>query len=179
MMYDMKKGFLVLFVLLPFILSAQYDGARYPVIPRPYSLLPFSGEFVINAETVIITDNKFYKNEIEHFRKEVRSIYGIDLKYGKGKYSSNFIYVSEDSLDIPNEGYNLYVTKNEINLYGGHAGIFYGLQTLFQLVNKIVFISAGDSNIAPIKSSFLRIPSCSIIDQPRFAWRGMHLDVSR
>jgi hexosaminidase len=178
-MYDIKKGLLVLFVLLPFILSAQYDGARYPVIPKPYSLLPFSGEFAINSETVIITDNKFYKNEIEHFRKEVRSVYGIDLKYGKGKYSSNFIYVSEDSLDIPNEGYNLYVTKNEINLYGGHAGIFYGLQTLFQLINKVDLIETRDSNITQIKFSLFRIPSCSIIDQPRFAWRGMHLDVSR
>jgi hexosaminidase len=180
----MKLRIALLFIFIfPFFVSAQYDAQRYPVIPKPYSLLPFSSNFTINSETVIITDNRFYRNEIEHFRKQVFSVYGIDLKYGKGKYSSNFIYISEDSLDIPKEGYNLYVTKNEINLYGGHAGIFYGLQTLFQLLGHTDLEYDADSNIVSIPGPryVIRhtIPSCAIIDQPRFAWRGMHLDVSR
>ena len=174
--FPMKFRLIILIsILFPFIICAQYNAERYPLIPKPSTLLPFAGEFTINAETVIITDNKFYKKEIEHFRQEIFSTYGIHLKYGKGKYSRNFIYVSEDSLDIPNEGYNLYVTKNEINLYGGHAGIFYGLQTLFQLIHPAAINSPNSTLRIPNVS----IPSCSIIDQPRFAWRGMHLDVSR
>lgn len=171
------------FTVFPLISSAQYDAARYPVIPKPYTLLPYAGAFTVNAETVIITDNKFYRKEIEHFRKQVLAKYGINLQYGKGKYSGNFIYVSEDSLDIPAEGYNLYVTKNEINLYGGHAGIFYGLQTLFQLLGHNEVQYDADSNITTIPGPRIvptySIPSCAILDQPRFSWRGMHLDVSR
>ncbi|MDQ3109082.1 MAG: glycoside hydrolase family 20 protein [Bacteroidota bacterium] len=179
----MRKYLLLILICFTSTASAQYNAERYPVIPKPYTLLPFSGEFIINAETVIITDSKFYRKEIEHFRKEVLSLYGINLKYGKGKYSDNFIYVSQDSLDIPDEGYNLYVTRNEINLYGGHAGIFYGLQTLLQLIGHNDAIYDKDSNIVSANFHFSfrqhTVPSCAIIDQPRFAWRGMHLDVSR
>ncbi|MEO5641929.1 MAG: family 20 glycosylhydrolase [Bacteroidia bacterium] len=67
------------------------------------------------------------------------------------------------------------------------------MQTLYQLIHPSVIDSIQydkDSNIVNIPgpryspNSKLRtqnflIPSCSIIDQPRFAWRGMHLDVSR
>jgi hexosaminidase len=171
-------------ILLPLFVSAQYDAQRYPIIPKPYSLLPFSSNFTINAETVIITDNRFYRNDIEHFRKQVLAVYGINLPYGKGKYSNNFIYISEDSLGIPKEGYNLYVTKNEINLYGGHAGIFYGLQTLLQLIhpNDSNSVNSPGPTYSPnskLTTPNFIIPSCAIIDQPRFAWRGMHLDVAR
>ncbi len=179
----MKHLVLFVFLIISTGLFAQYDAARYPVIPKPYSLLPLSGQFSINAETVILIDSKIYKKEVEHFRQEVLSTYGINLKYGKGKYSSNFIYVSDDSSGIPNEGYNLFVTRNEINLNGGRAGMFYGLQTLFQLLGHNEIVYDKDSNIVSIPGLRIiksySIPNCSIIDQPRFAWRGMHLDVSR
>jgi hexosaminidase len=189
-MYNLKRNTFIFFIFFSLTLSAQYDAERYPIIPKPYALLPFDGEFSLNAETVLITDNKFYRNEITFFRKQVKQFYGIDLKFASKKVGSNFIYISEDSTDIPNEGYNLFINRNEINIYGGHAGIFYALQSLFQLIHTAKQ-NDKDSNLvknipAPVHSpnstlqtpNFL-IPSCSIVDQPRFAWRGMHLDVSR
>jgi hexosaminidase len=159
---------------------AQYDAARYPVIPKPYSLLPFSGNFSFNEKTVIVTDNRFYKKEIEYFRQEVKKYYGLELNYVSKKVSDNFIYISEDSTDIPQEGYDLFINRNEINLYGGHAGIFYGLQTLFQLLGHNEYGNPRNTVIPlPHQKIYPSAPSCSIIDQPRFAWRGMHLDVSR
>ncbi|HTL82818.1 MAG TPA: family 20 glycosylhydrolase [Bacteroidia bacterium] len=153
-------------------LSAQYDAARYPIIPKPYKLLPFDGQFDLNANTVIVTDNKFYKNEIDLFLKKLKDIYAIDLKYVSRKVSSNFIYISEDSTDVPTDGYDLFINRNEINIYGGHSGIFYALQSLFQLIHR----NAAED--IPYMKQFY-IPACSVVDQPRFAWRGMHLDVSR
>jgi hexosaminidase len=173
------------FVFLPFTSNAQYDAVRYPIIPKPYALLPYNGEFKLNSETVIVTDNRLYRNEIDYFRKQVKAAYGIDLKFTSKRVSENFIYISDDSTDIPNEGYNLFVVRNEIDLYGGHAGIFYGLQSLFQLVQpeKDSVHYDKDSNIVNIPGPRIRfnyqIPSCSIVDQPRFSWRGMHLDVAR
>ncbi len=167
----LKCLMLMMFLFTGVLLNAQYDANRYPIIPKPYQLLPFSGEFLIDSKTVILTDNRFYHKEIDFFRKQVKDVYGIDLKYGNKKVSGNFIYISEDSMDIPNEGYDLFVIKNEINIYGGHAGIFYALESLFQLIHP----STGSQfPIAP-----LNVPSCSIVDQPRFTWRGMHLDVAR
>ncbi len=161
----------IVLVLIGNFANAQYDAERYPIIPKPYTLLPFNGDFNLNSETVIVTDNRFYRKEIEFFRQQVKKYYSVDLKYATKKVSGNFIYISEDSTDIPNEGYNLFINRNDINIYGGHAGIFYALQSLFQLFH---FTTLNGNGIPQFT-----IPSCSIVDQPRFPWRGMHLDVSR
>ncbi|MFI5134969.1 MAG: beta-N-acetylhexosaminidase, partial [Chitinophagales bacterium] len=65
------------------------------------------------------------------------------------------------------EGYELSVLKNEIKITAKDgAGLFYGLQSLEQLFpNK--------------QTSKFKIPCCEIKDYPRYAWRGMMLDVSR
>src|ERR1041385_7123106 len=134
-----RDCFLVLQIFFLSIVSlsinAQYDAARYPIIPKPSALLPFSGNFSLNTKTVLVTDNKFYRNEISDFRKQVKGNFGIDLKYSLKKVSANYIYISEDSTDIPSEDYYLFINKNEIEIYGGHAGIFYALQSLFQLIH--------------------------------------------
>ena len=190
----MKKLFFTSYLFLTtffsLTISAQYDAARYPIIPKPAALLPFSGDFSLNAKTVLVTDNKFYRNEISYFRKQVKENFGIDLKYSLKKVAANYIYISEDSADIPSEGYYLFINRNEIEIYGGHAGIFYALQTLFQLIHEKIQFDK-DSNIvqnmpgsvhstnSSIPAPGFFIPSCSIVDQPRFAWRGMHLDCAR
>lgn len=53
------------------------------------------------------------------------------------------------------------------------AGLFYGLQTLRQL------LAAGGCGTASCPQPVSRIPAVTIVDAPRFAWRGLHLDVSR
>jgi hexosaminidase len=64
----------------------------------------------------------------------------------------------------PPEGYRLEATANVLSVTGSGAGIFYGLQTLRQL------LPPGGSG---------RVPAVEIEDAPRFPYRGMHLDVSR
>ncbi|HEY3332330.1 MAG TPA: beta-N-acetylhexosaminidase [Capsulimonadaceae bacterium] len=69
--------------------------------------------------------------------------------------------------DLGDEGYRLNVTAGGICLVGARpAGVFYGIQTLLQL------ITVGDDGA-------VSIPCCSIEDSPRFGWRGLMLDVSR
>ncbi|HEU4717991.1 MAG TPA: beta-N-acetylhexosaminidase [Bacteroidia bacterium] len=149
---------------------AQYDEQRYPVIPRPYKLLPFSGDFTLDSRTVIVTDMKSTQAETDFFVQQLKDIYNINLKHAKKASKGNFIYVALDSSGVPPEGYQLFVNRNEIDLYGTKAGVFYGLQTLFQLIHVP---AAVDRLVLPT------IPSCSVIDQPQFRWRGLHLDVSR
>ena len=65
---------------------------------------------------------------------------------------------------IPDEGYRLEVHPNVLSITGSLRGLFYGLQTLRQL------LPVGGTG---------RIPALAIQDAPRFPYRGMHLDVSR
>jgi len=69
--------------------------------------------------------------------------------------------------EIHPEGYELQITRDGIDLKASSpAGIFYGIQTVKQLVIQ-----------SPLNT--IAIPAQTITDFPRFAWRGMHLDVSR
>ncbi len=73
------------------------------------------------------------------------------------------IYVILDITNESNEHYALRIGKDTISITGGDQGAFYGLQSL----NQLVFQSNG------------KLQYQTIIDSPRFKWRGMHLDVSR
>ena len=69
---------------------------------------------------------------------------------------------------LPAEGYKLRVRPGKISLEGGSdAGVFYGLQTLFQCA------------VEDTAAAVYRLPKLEVEDRPAFAYRGMHLDVSR
>jgi hexosaminidase len=73
------------------------------------------------------------------------------------------------------EAYTLVTGKEGIIIQGNSArAVFYGTQTLLQLLPPEVY---GEKGL--IKLSGLRIPKVSIQDEPRYGWRGMHLDVGR
>ena len=69
----------------------------------------------------------------------------------------------------PLESYSLFINSNSIIIHAPDpAGLFYGAQTLLQLLPR----AAKDT-----KS--VRLPCLRIADQPRFEWRGLELDVAR
>jgi hexosaminidase len=63
----------------------------------------------------------------------------------------------------------------------GRAGVFYGLQTLRQLLpDSLLRTSSAQSSWAQVPSTALiELPALDIVDAPRFPWRGVHLDVAR
>ncbi|WP_157278484.1 beta-N-acetylhexosaminidase [Olivibacter sitiensis] len=76
--------------------------------------------------------------------------------------------------ELGEEGYRLLVNHEGIAVKANTAkGIFYGLQTLVQLLPPEVEHSAG------MLLGQWRLPLVDIVDYPRFAWRGMMLDVAR
>ena len=81
--------------------------------------------------------------------------------------------VGDDELGV--EGYRLVVDEHEILLQSGtEAGLFYGIQTLRQLLpEEIEFDEAVPT---PVE---WEVASATIADRPRFEWRGSMLDVTR
>ncbi|MBX7263639.1 MAG: beta-N-acetylhexosaminidase, partial [Chitinophagaceae bacterium] len=66
-----------------------------------------------------------------------------------------------------NEAYDLVISTNKIEIIGYDAGLFYGYQSLLQLLP------------VTIKNKEILLPIVTIKDTPRFEYRGMHLDVCR
>jgi hexosaminidase len=110
----------------------------------------------------------------EYAQTVVRSEIGLELGVGwasvGGSPAGSITLRLTDDADKASEGYQLTVTPRAITITSAtHAGLFYGLQSLRQLL----YANPADADAAWV------IPAVEIQDQPRFAYRGMHLDVGR
>ena len=156
-----------------FLLISCFAQAQHAIIPNPVSYIAEKGSFVVTPTTKVVLENS--NPEL----LQVAELYfgslmgkGLEVVQKKPTKSSKTINVvlnpiSDDS--IGKEGYSLQVNPNAIVLQANSvAGIFYGLQTLDQLLD---FNEVPKGNIA--------ISACTISDYPRFGWRGLMLDVSR
>jgi len=75
---------------------------------------------------------------------------------------------------VGNEGYTLTVTADSVRLVANSpAGLFHGIQTIRQLLPPDIESEMGSDR------STWQIPAQTIVDSPRFTWRGAMLDVAR
>ena len=99
----------------------------------------------------------------------------VQVKEGTTATPKSILLSLQNDKTIPKEGYRLKVTSNGIAITANEpAGIFYGVQTLLQLLPKQV-----EENKAQKSTINWSVPVVTIEDQPRFGWRGLMLDVSR
>lgn len=165
------RKLIVLLNLLVFCLVLNGQETRdLSIIPKPQHTTFKKGQFVVNIKTRIIirSNNEALKKIAEEFSITVEKLFDRELNITIQQSSTlprNSI-VFELS-DEPYEGYTLDITPANIIIKGQVAGLFYGTQTLYQLL---------DSHDA---GSRIVIPSLSIKDHPVFKWRGFMLDVSR
>lgn len=172
----MTRKFTLFFILLLNIGFSQ----TLPLIPKPYSLETHEGSFMLSKETVIIADPKQY--EAQYLQEEIKKLTGLDLKIGTNLTSKSKIglyemlsggFHNDDEAAAKfysntNQGkYFLDIYPNEVSIsQSDPLGNFYGIQTFLQL------IPFG-------QKSEIEVPSVHIIDAPKYAWRGMHLDCAR
>ena len=155
--------------------------SKINIIPKPVNLEENIGEFLITPDFSIVVDkgNQELKGTAEYFSGIIRrttgySVHLVGDESGKNRNCLNIIL--DNSLDnLGNEGYELEVTAVEIILKSpASAGVFYGIQTLLQLLPAEIFSEGYYSG----KIDWV-IPCVKIKDTPRYGYRGMHLDVSR
>jgi len=131
----------------------------------PRSVEYHSGNFTISPET------KFYTNlSVESRQALTDYLEGTSLgsvPFAESTTGNNGIELNlcDSSIVTGNEAYRIEIDKKGVRLSANtETGIFYGLQTLLQLLNN------GDNKT---------LPALTINDSPRFPYRGLHLDVSR
>lgn len=142
----------------------------FGIIPLPQEVsITNGGSFVLTPSTSIIypEGNDLLKQAGEFLASYIKEATGYAPKVATAK-SSKPIHLSIDKSISNPEGYRLTVTPEGIELAGAtEAGVFYGVQTLRKSIPAV----AEGMNI--------ELPAVTINDYPRFAYRGMHLDVSR
>ena len=140
-----------------------------PIIPRPRTLLPGSGTVELGPQTRIVLDGTHpeVRSLADRWAAPVRATTGWPLAVDEGACVEGAVCLGVDRAGSE-EHYRLTVGNGRITVAGHDAaGLFYGLQTLSQLLPV-------EMTGAPV-----RISGVTIDDGPRFPYRGMHLDVGR
>jgi len=167
---------------LSMLISCNRETTFLPlnIIPEPLSIEERGGYYTITESTEILVmpganDVGMIANMFANQWEKVAG-YKLQIKDIENRKKDRGIIFEllpgADSLE--EEGYLLHVKNKMIELSAFHpAGLFRGLQSLYQLLPSEIY---GDK---PARNIEWKVPRVNIFDKPRYAWRGMHLDVSR
>ncbi len=174
------KKLLACIILLggSFILFAQ-TTPTISLVPAPVSLAQKTGSFLLTNKTIIAVGTfDADANRVANFLSTAITVptgfkNPVINKMVAGN-SIRLVLLSVADKTLGTEGYKLSVTPNGVILSANKpAGLFYGVQTILQLLPKEIESKKQEKNIT------WTIPAVEIIDYPRFGWRGLMFDVSR
>ncbi|MCX6223854.1 MAG: glycoside hydrolase family 20 protein [Bacteroidia bacterium] len=164
--------------LLISVISCQKEASPViSIIPQPLKVIQTTGVFHLTARVkILVKDEAALASQAAFLKNRIISATGFQtevVKESSGKVISLQIETGLEGT-LGTEGYALSVTKSDVEILAATpAGIFYGIQTLLQLLPPDIY---ADKVIEGIKWN---IPCVQITDKPRFVWRGFLLDVSR
>jgi hexosaminidase len=155
------------------------DLSAPAIVPQPRQVRVSPGFFTLNHNTVVVcaeSDRDLLPCITALVQVARRSTgFPLPIRDMARRPSTNAIAISLTPADtLGSEGYRLTVRNHEILIKAQTArGAFYGANTLLQLFPPAVFSEGTAKGVA------WTVPCAEIVDAPRYAWRGMMLDVSR
>lgn len=172
----MCRYLLIPVLVVIFVSSLAKSQKPVTIIPQPVSVKQGTGNFRLNSNTPI----ELSSSSLAGLGKYLSESLSVPTEFSfpvntVSSFSNGSIQLRLSGKPAVNkEGYNLAVTPSGIIITADSAaGLFYGVQTLLQLLPKEI-----ESNKA-IKNIDWIVPAVTIDDYPRFAWRGAMLDVAR
>ncbi|WP_353150427.1 beta-N-acetylhexosaminidase [Flavobacterium sp.] len=153
--------------LLFLLISLSFSQNNNAIIPKPQNTLVGKGSFYINTKTYIqANENSF---EANYLKEAIQIQTGLHLKITSKNNPKNIhlVLLEPKIATFNKEQYEIVVSDSKIIISAfTNQGLFYGIHTLLQMV--------------PFENkNEIAIPCIKISDAPKYAWRGMHLDVCR
>ncbi|WP_442591070.1 beta-N-acetylhexosaminidase [Pedobacter sp. AW31-3R] len=156
----------IIFAFTTVSLKAQNDE-NLGIIPAPVSVEKKTGVFQLDKTVVLVSGETANAGAADILNAFIVSNGGFALRTEKVAGTGKSIVLTAKGADqLPDEGYLLEVSPQKITVTGKAAGLFYGVQSLMQMM-------------AEKKGQSIAIAASVIKDYPRFKYRGMHLDVGR
>lgn len=156
--------------LMLFVVVGQFVQAQPSLLPKPEKIVMGNAgdPFLISPQTAVVVADKSLQASADFLNGYLLDRYGLkQAKIKKGKQLNTIQLRLGNTASTVSGAYQLEVSGKSITITGTDApGVFYGIQTLIQLLPTD---TAALLTIAPIQ----------VQDAPRFQYRGMMLDVSR
>lgn len=161
----------IITVILGSLLTVSTFGQSLNLIPQPQKVKYQKGKLTLKSSTSISAGKGVSKDIAQLCAKSLKDATGWNIPIRKG---GNISLIINKKSGIPEEGYELNISSNKINIIAStNKGIFYGFQTFRQL------LPAESFSKTPVKNIKWTAPCVTITDAPRFGWRGVLVDVSR
>ncbi|WP_420577487.1 family 20 glycosylhydrolase [Ekhidna sp.] len=155
----MRLSFLILQLALLFACSRPESINKTSIIPVPAKLEVEEGIFMINEFTTLTLPEECKLDVVKDYFQELT---GYEL-HAETETADNAIVFELD--DRSSNEYAISVESEQVKVSGGSCqALLYGMQTIRQLL---------------LQNDKFQIPSMTLVDNPRFEWRGLLLDCSR
>ena len=161
----MKKILSIIFLLLSGSMAFAQQTEDVSIIPKPASVEKGTGSFIISKRTNIVAKGADAEKVAGMFNYFLNKKYGFVLKINNTVTTDAIVLNTTSRVKLPDEAYQLKITNHSINISGECSGVFYGVQSLLQLIHET--------------GKELSVPAVTINDAPNFAYRGLMLDVAR
>ena len=176
----MKKSLFILAVaslLSGFISCSDKQGItnqdKPALIPAPQEITVKNDFFSLTRRAAITLDssNPELLKIVHYLNSKTAPATGFEIPVEK---HGNIKFELADDTTLGAEGYHLLVKHGDVIITAHQpAGIFYGVQTLLQMLPPQIKSDRKQEGFD------WTIPCADITDKPQFAWRGLMLDVSR
>ena len=143
------------------------------VIPKPNSSNAAGKTFLITESTTIVADSSGQLGDVANYLAEnLKTITGLSLNVSsKAEEGSILLTLQGGASSLGDEGYELQIGDKQIKIIANKpAGVFYGIQTLRQII--------ADKDEKAARDEW-EVATGTITDHPEYAWRGSMLDVAR
>ncbi len=143
------------------------------IIPSPVKIHKREGTFILNKD-VTINHEAGLDNEANFLQEKLKSWFGINVSISEEKPNSSYIHLKTTVLKVngvEKEAYHLHINDKGVSISGNDAaGVFYGIQSMLALIPVDSYHQSTNE---------IHLPVADIQDAPRFAFRGLHMDVCR
>jgi len=164
----MKKLLSIVLLAFVYVNTFAQNDINLGIIPAPVSVKKNAGNFKLDKTVVLISTDEKNAKSADLLNAYIVAKGGFALRTVKAAGANErAIVLSASGADqLPAEGYKISITSKKITVTGKDAGLFYGVQSLMQLIPEKM-------------QNGVNINAAEINDYPRFKYRGLHLDVGR
>jgi hexosaminidase len=161
----MQKS-IFLFLIFCYSFANAQTSSNNTIVPAPNFYKATGDSIFLNGQIkVVFEKNKFSAKELK-----TAQIFesAINKNVPSKKSNIEVLFVAKNpSASLKKEAYKINISTKKITVTGSEEGLFYAVQSLLQLLpNKF-------------KNQEIKLPCVIIEDEPRYSYRGLHLDVCR